>query len=123
MGDLYCKKCGEPWEAAGVLPALNGREDEADMSKKEAERFMKGEGCPSCGFGKYCPLCKGTGEIDEEEAEWWGEEVEPIDIRDDIMYFRCPKCGGTGKPRGKDELYYSRLVDVDGEVDVLDYIF
>ena len=123
MGDLYCKKCGEPWGAGEVLPALDGREDVAVMTKKEAERFMRGEGCPSCGFGQYCPLCKGTGEIDEEEAMWWGEEAEPIDIRGDIMYFRCPKCGGSGKPKGDDERYYSGLVDVDGEIDVLNYVF
>lgn len=48
MGDVHCRVCGEPWDIAGVLPALNGREEEADMTREEAEKLMKGLGCPSC---------------------------------------------------------------------------
>lgn len=121
MGDVYCRKCGEPWDIGGVLPALCGREDEADMTKEEAEKLVRGEGCPCCGFGEYCPLCKGKGVIDEEEARWWGE-VEPVDEKDGVLYFRCPKCGGTGKPRGREEDYYGGLVELDGEVDIMGYI-
>jgi len=40
MGDVYCAKCGEPWDYYGVL--------HGDMSYKEKEEFLKGEGCPSC---------------------------------------------------------------------------
>lgn len=56
MADVYCSKCGEPWDYYGVR---NG-----DMSKPESVRFLQGEGCPSCGFGEWCPSCNGTG-IDE----------------------------------------------------------
>lgn len=51
--DVVCAKCGEPWDAYGVR---NG-----DMEEKEAARFLKGEGCPCCGFGSRCPHCDGTG--------------------------------------------------------------
>ena len=45
-GDYFCSVCGEPWDAYGVRIALKG--EVSDMTKKEAERFMKGKGCPSC---------------------------------------------------------------------------
>lgn len=39
-GDLICNRCGEPWDAYGV------RHD--DMTKEEAEIFLRGGGCPCC---------------------------------------------------------------------------
>jgi hypothetical protein len=45
-GDYYCSVCGEPWDAYGVHIALKG--EISDMTKDEAERFIKGEGCPCC---------------------------------------------------------------------------
>lgn len=53
MGDILCAKCGEPWDSYGVR--------EGDMTKEEAARFRRGEGCPCCGFGSQCPLCDGSG--------------------------------------------------------------
>jgi hypothetical protein len=50
MADLFCKKCGEPWDGYGVRMAL--KYDQGDMTQEEAIRFVKGEGCPSCHFGK-----------------------------------------------------------------------
>lgn len=44
MGDIYCKKCGEPWDYYGIL---NG-----DMAPEEVKRFLRGEGCPACMWGK-----------------------------------------------------------------------
>ena len=41
--DLYCMRCGEPWDAYGVR--------HGDLTDEERDRFFKGEGCPSC-FGK-----------------------------------------------------------------------
>lgn len=80
MGDIYCRVCGEPWDIAGVLPALNGREDEADMTKEEAEMLVKGLGCPAC-KGK-----KKTDGLHDEE-------------------------------------YIVGLLEIDGEIDVLDLLF
>jgi len=78
MGDVYCKVCGEPWDIAGVLPALHGREDEADMTKEEAEMLLSGKGCPCC----------------------------------------------KGKPRDRtfDDEYFQGLLEVDGEIDVIDFL-
>lgn len=44
MSDISCAKCGEPWDAYGV--------SHGDMEPEEAERFLNGEGCPSCRFGQ-----------------------------------------------------------------------
>jgi hypothetical protein len=41
LGDIYCKVCGEPWDAYGV------RHHE-DMDAKEAAMLLSGRGCPSC---------------------------------------------------------------------------
>ena len=56
MGDIYCAKCGEPWDAYGV--------NDGDMSWREAARFKRGEGCPACGFGTFCPTCGGVGRVE-----------------------------------------------------------
>ncbi|MDD5095432.1 MAG: hypothetical protein PHV74_13795 [Dehalococcoidia bacterium] len=42
--DIYCTRCGEPWDAYGAQQAL-------DMTRQEYNRMMEGEGCPCC-FGK-----------------------------------------------------------------------
>ena len=51
--DIRCAQCREPWDAYGVR--------HGDMEPGEATQFLKGEGCPCCGFGKICPQCDGTG--------------------------------------------------------------
>ncbi|MBI4294654.1 MAG: hypothetical protein HY669_00630 [Chloroflexi bacterium] len=40
--DLYCQRCGEPWEHYYV---------QHEMTPQEGGRFKRGEGCPSC-YGK-----------------------------------------------------------------------
>lgn len=40
--DLYCPRCGEPWEHYYVLH---------EMTPDERNHFRSGEGCPSC-YGK-----------------------------------------------------------------------
>lgn len=44
--DLYCQRCGEPWDAYGVR--------HGDMEPDEAERFLKGVDCPHCHDRKMC---------------------------------------------------------------------
>jgi len=39
--DLYCKRCGEPWDFLGVTDCL-------DMTHSEKDSFLKGDGCPCC---------------------------------------------------------------------------
>jgi hypothetical protein len=58
MGDIYCKFCGEPWDAFGVL--------HGDMTREEAKRFLRGEGCPCCNFGR-----KREKYHKEAEREFW----------------------------------------------------
>ena len=44
MSDIYCARCGEPWDAYGVYHC-------DDMDQDEKRRFLRGEGCPACHFG------------------------------------------------------------------------
>jgi len=53
MSDIFCTKCGEPWDGYGVREAT-------DMSREESNRFLKGEGCPCCQFGTVCQHCSGS---------------------------------------------------------------
>lgn len=57
MSDVLCPKCGEPYEAYGLLYATN----DSDFSPEEIRLFRAGKGCPSCHFGQWCPDCSGTG--------------------------------------------------------------
>lgn len=41
--DVYCQRCGEPWDLYGV--------DHGDMTDEDRRLFWAGQGCPSC-FGK-----------------------------------------------------------------------
>ncbi len=38
--DLYCRRCGEPWDTWGV--------HHGDMTQEEKSRFLKGADCPHC---------------------------------------------------------------------------
>ena len=40
MGDIHCKRCGEPWDAYGVF--------HGDMTDAERKTFLAGKGCPCC---------------------------------------------------------------------------
>ncbi|MEM2233597.1 MAG: hypothetical protein QXP81_08680 [Nitrososphaerota archaeon] len=43
---IGCPRCGEPWDAIGVLLAL--AEGESFMTKDEAVSLVLGRGCPRC---------------------------------------------------------------------------
>jgi hypothetical protein len=62
MGDILCRKCAEPWDSFGITCSRG----EGDMTASEAVRFLHGEGCPSCHWGKHCTDCAGTGKAREE---------------------------------------------------------
>lgn len=53
MSDVFCAKCGEPWDYYGLK--------HGDVEKDEADKILKGLGCPACGFGSRCTHCEGTG--------------------------------------------------------------
>lgn len=61
MGDIFCRKCGEPWESFGITRCRG----EGALSIGEADGFLRGEGCPCCHFGQHCPSCSGTGKSSE----------------------------------------------------------
>ena len=47
--DLYCQRCGEPWDFDSVY--------HGDLTPEEKERFLKGVDCPAC---KGKEMCKRT---------------------------------------------------------------
>ena len=44
--DVYCQKCGEPWDLCEV------NELTLQYDQGTAKDFRKGKGCPSCKWGK-----------------------------------------------------------------------
>lgn len=38
--DLYCQRCGEPWDAYGVR--------HGDLTPEECDLFLDGKECPAC---------------------------------------------------------------------------
>ena len=81
--DITCAKCGEPWDSYGVHQAKHG---DGDMTAREAERFLKGEGCPSCAFGTICTACRGSG---KEQSVGWGSDCEHCHGHRSIRVWDC----------------------------------
>lgn len=52
MGDIYCAKCNEPYDAYHVYN---------HMSHREKTKFLAGNGCDACRFGTVCKFCYGHG--------------------------------------------------------------
>lgn len=46
--DLYCQRCGEPWDHYGVY--------HGDLDPQQKEDFLKGRGCPACQNQELCTL-------------------------------------------------------------------
>ena len=46
--DLYCQRCGEPWDFDSVY--------HGDMTTDEKQRFLKGVDCPACKDKEMCTL-------------------------------------------------------------------
>jgi len=70
VGDIYCRICGEPWDAYGVF--------HGDMTKEEAKLFLEGKGCPSCNFGKKTKKPKDRIEKGALEEAFWTSLAENL---------------------------------------------
>lgn len=60
MGDITCKKCGEPYGYYSIkneIPEWDDQPDDAD------EKFLNGEGCPTCNWGEK------AGEVSRSRTE------------------------------------------------------
>ena len=54
--DLYCQRCGEPFDFWHVQQEMDDEiEDFGKDGKKPSVRFKDGEGCPCCNWGKAAP--------------------------------------------------------------------
>lgn len=48
MRDITCSQCGEPWSEYALRHDVPDWEDQPDDAH---ERFMSGDGCPTCEWG------------------------------------------------------------------------
>ena len=48
MQDVRCKKCGEPYSTYSLHNEIPDWEDQPENAY---EKFMQGEGCPTCDWG------------------------------------------------------------------------
>lgn len=58
--DLYCKRCGEPWEMDYV---------QHDMTILERVAFNKGDGCPCCIDKQICDLKIPCSECEHQQED------------------------------------------------------
>lgn len=49
MSDINCRQCGEPYSAYSLRHEVSDWEDQPDDAY---DRFMSGEGCPTCNWGE-----------------------------------------------------------------------
>jgi len=76
MGDIRCRLCGEPWDSFGV--------HDGDMEPEEAERFLRGEGCPCCHFGQDKEKTAGDHEEDFLGDLTTETDEDPIELLDKV---------------------------------------
>jgi len=66
--DLYCQRCGEPWEHYYV---------HHEMTSIEREQFLQGESCPSC-RGKEVKRQPLRAQIASALAEVLGDDTDGL---------------------------------------------
>jgi len=102
--DLYCKKCGEPWDVYGV--------NNGDMTSEEAALFKRGVECPCC---KGKGVCSSTIPCEECKDSAIGESG----------YTHCT----VNKVKRPLRAEYAQVLadvmpdDLDGQASMLDEIF
>lgn len=64
MGQIHCKKCGEPWEIYSLRHEVPDWDDQPDDAY---EKFMRGGGCPTCGWGEEAGEVSLSRSMSEEE--------------------------------------------------------
>ena len=81
--DLYCQKCGEPWEHYYIMHDIC--EDDGAEAK---DNFLSGKGCPCCSWGEKAPEKKPfRSEIAAAMADIMGDDVDGIaSSMDDAEY-------------------------------------
>ena len=67
--DLYCKRCGEPRDAYGVL--------HGDMTDEERQRFLRGKDWPSC-HGKEVENRPFRAELTAALHEVLGDDIDGL---------------------------------------------
>lgn len=109
--DIICAQCSEPW-------------DIYELQLTQKNRMARGEGCPTCDWGRICWKCRGTGWFDGTtlsirdpegtvDREYTRHDVTMIlsdtsipdredyepKYRDGVYNMKCTRCHGDGKPR------------------------
>ncbi|MDY6912052.1 MAG: hypothetical protein SVM79_06850 [Chloroflexota bacterium] len=67
--DVYCQRCGEPWDLLGIT--------DGDMNYEERERFWKGQDCPQC-RGKEAGERPFRAELMRTMREALGDDIDGI---------------------------------------------
>ncbi len=66
--DLYCRRCGEPWDMDHV---------NFEMTSDERNHFKAGEGCPSC-YGKEVAKKPFRAELAGAMADLLGDDEDGL---------------------------------------------
>lgn len=66
MGDVNCKQCGEPYGVYSLHHEIPEWDDQPDDAY---DRFMNGEGCPTCDWGEKAGDVSLSREQDQAELD------------------------------------------------------
>lgn len=64
MNDINCKQCGEPYSQYSLQNEIPEWDDQPEDAY---EQFMRGNGCPTCGWGEKAGDVSLSREMDEDE--------------------------------------------------------
>lgn len=84
MRDINCRQCGEPYSAYALRHDVSEWEDQPDDAY---DKFMDGQGCPTCEWGeKVGDVSLSRGQSEEEtEAQFIKSMMENSD-EDPLKY-------------------------------------
>ena len=81
MADIYCPRCGEPWDVDSVQHAF---------TPEERERFWSGQGCPCC-FGEEVKERPFRAEAMSVIADVLGDDIDGMAAEmEDLEYLLGP---------------------------------
>lgn len=66
MNEIHCRQCGEPYSEYSLRHEVSDWDDQPDDAH---EKFMDGEGCPTCNWGEKAGEVSLSKSMDDDELK------------------------------------------------------
>lgn len=84
MNEVSCRQCGEPYSIYSLKNEIPEWEDQPEDAH---DKFMSGEGCPTCNWGEKAGEVSRSRTESEEETEARALKEMMMNTEDDPMKF------------------------------------